>query len=706
MPQPCRARTLLLGMMAIVALLLVNPDSAEAATFFVEDSSAVGDENPGDGICRSKFRPGTLLRPCTLMAAVQEANALSGTHTIIVPAGTFFFDNLGVTGQMSIIGAGAAATSLTASGLFNNSILVQNNFPDGNGTGPAARLELHNLTYRDSNALVNLGGALLIENSVVSGIQAASGAVDHRPLFPVNIVDNPFQPTSITTIRNSRITNNVAPLISNSLAGGGLTIGGGEVVIESSTIDGNEGRCDTCAGAIVIHRRFEGANTAPRVTLQNVTISGNQAPANAAGGIILERGRLTLRNTTIANNSQQGIAMVNLPNPADIPSFTATNTLFANNGGAGSFNCSATAMTHFAPGSTNNLDSGSTCGFATQPGGISNVNALLGPLQSNGGPTQTHALLDNSPAIDTGTCTLLTDQRGNSRPRDGDGNGVAQCDIGAVEAPSRRPGANLGVPSLNPGSASVRVNETLTETFVWDVPAPQNWGALGTLDFRLRANGSIVFWVRWDQLLDTFQLVDAAGRPTGFPVPPGVDLPLSANGVTLNVAATRSQGSGITGQRATLVLPLRFDESTSGKVFSIEVSAQDDEGRQDPFTQVGTITVAGAGAGDGPAPPGGPGDDEPNVRRLTETQKQQKERTNRLGLDDYRTEGNAVATRCDAAIPEVDIANRDGLVTLRLLRDAAPQCKDVRPGDYAEADGVKLHEHLYDVYDLTVRKGR
>ena len=62
----------------------------------------------------------------------------------------------------------------------------------------------------------------------------------------------------------------------------------------------------------------------------------------------------------------------------------------------------------------------------------------------------------------------------------------------------------LGVPGLSPGTASVAAGDALTETYVWDVPTPRNWGALGTLDFRLRSNGQIVFWVRWDQLLDTF----------------------------------------------------------------------------------------------------------------------------------------------------------------------------------------------------------
>jgi hypothetical protein len=66
----------------------------------------------------------------------------------------------------------------------------------------------------------------------------------------------------------------------------------------------------------------------------------------------------------------------------------------------------------------------------------------LGPLSYNGGPSGTRAPLDGSPAIDAGnpetpgtgirTCRRF-DQRRVERPRDGDGDGTARCDIGAHE---------------------------------------------------------------------------------------------------------------------------------------------------------------------------------------------------------------------------------------------------------------------------------
>ena len=65
------------------------------------------------------------------------------------------------------------------------------------------------------------------------------------------------------------------------------------------------------------------------------------------------------------------------------------------------------------------------------------IDPRLGPLQDNGGPTQTHAPLTGSPLIDHGSPAApgsgngaceATDQRGTTRPGPG-----TVCDIGAVE---------------------------------------------------------------------------------------------------------------------------------------------------------------------------------------------------------------------------------------------------------------------------------
>ena len=127
---------------------------------------------------------------------------------------------------------------------------------------------------------------------------------------------------------------------------------------------------------------------------------------------------LTLNNSLIAGN-QAAVA----PEIANTSVVTANNfNLFGTNGNAG--------VTGFTPGPTDIVPSVS-------------LAQILAPLSNNGGPTQTHALVAGSPAIDAGNPSgcqdsagmlLPTDQRGFLRPADGNNDGTSGCDIGAYEA--------------------------------------------------------------------------------------------------------------------------------------------------------------------------------------------------------------------------------------------------------------------------------
>ncbi|MEK7830295.1 MAG: choice-of-anchor Q domain-containing protein, partial [Acidobacteriota bacterium] len=118
----------------------------------------------------------------------------------------------------------------------------------------------------------------------------------------------------------------------------------------------------------------------------------------------------TLRNTIIANNT--------------------TNNLMGTIGGA------LSPATIKSQGF--NLTSDNSTTFLNQATDIINANPQLGPLQNNGGPTQTHALLFGSPAIDKGSSSgVATDQRGVRRPVDDplltNATGGDGADIGAFE---------------------------------------------------------------------------------------------------------------------------------------------------------------------------------------------------------------------------------------------------------------------------------
>src|SRR5207248_673068 len=77
------------------------------------------------------------------------------------------------------------------------------------------------------------------------------------------------------------------------------------------------------------------------------------------------------------------------------------------------------------------------------------VDARLGPLRANGGPTATHALLTGSPAIDAGSNALafglITDQRGFRRVVNG------RVGVGAAEL--REDGVAEIVAGDGPGGA-------------------------------------------------------------------------------------------------------------------------------------------------------------------------------------------------------------------------------------------------------------
>jgi hypothetical protein len=83
-----------------------------------------------------------------------------------------------------------------------------------------------------------------------------------------------------------------------------------------------------------------------------------------------------------------------------------------------------------------NLEDGDTCNLS-EPTDIINTDPMLEQLGDNGGETETHALPDDSPAADQGSCPgVSADQRGMPRPVDLPGVPDADdgCDIGAYEA--------------------------------------------------------------------------------------------------------------------------------------------------------------------------------------------------------------------------------------------------------------------------------
>ncbi|WP_330113878.1 choice-of-anchor Q domain-containing protein [Streptomyces sp. MUM 178J] len=145
-------------------------------------------------------------------------------------------------------------------------------------------------------------------------------------------------------------------------------------------------------------------------------------------------------NSTITGNSSTHGAGINIapayldslprpiPDVIDLPlgHLVLQNSIVAGNTGAvgTSGDCAKAFAAIESLG--HNIDSDGSCRLAAE-GDLPSRPALLGPLADNGGPTDTHALLPGSPALDAAAHCSATDQRGVSRPQG------AACDIGAYE---------------------------------------------------------------------------------------------------------------------------------------------------------------------------------------------------------------------------------------------------------------------------------
>lgn len=218
--------------------------------------------------------------------------------------------------------------------------------------------------------------------------------------------------TGTLLLINSTVSGNKA-FITN---GGGLYLASGGVsTIVNSTISGNSAAVS--GGGLSVHGHLSSFNST----------STNNSAAISGGGIYLESGQVSsLANSIVAGNSA--------PVAPDVQAVSGVITssghnLIGKNDGA---------EAAFIAGSPNsNAD---LVGTSASP-----ALAMLAPLANNGGPTQTHLLLPNSPALNAGSNTLLPvdiwdadndgdtsellsiDQRGVARVQE------SMVDIGAVE---------------------------------------------------------------------------------------------------------------------------------------------------------------------------------------------------------------------------------------------------------------------------------
>jgi hypothetical protein len=356
-------------------------------------------------------------------------NLAAPGDTILIPPGT-------------IVLTGAAGENANATGdldILKDLTIV--------GVGPE-------LTVLDANHVDRVFDIQPTVTVTISGLGMRNGSVN--PAAPID-------PSGGGLLNRGVSTTLVDVIVEGNFAGGGggianfagtVALNGSAVRNNSSTgVTANGGGISNFAKLEITHSTISGntvfgtsASTlgggvinVGTMTMRDSTVVGNVASGNFGGGVYQTpfAGTLALANVTIAGN-RVGAGLGSgfgggLADASSVP-VTIVNTLIADNetGPAGTGpDCwgPITSLGH------NLVQDPSGCTLVAGPGDILRRRAGLRAFGDNGGPTETYSVRRGSRAVDAGDDAACgsPDQRGVARPVDGDGDGVAVCDIGAFE---------------------------------------------------------------------------------------------------------------------------------------------------------------------------------------------------------------------------------------------------------------------------------
>ncbi len=382
---------------------------AQALTFQVIALSDDIDNNPGDGVCEIPIGFGF----CSLRAAIIEANALGGSHTIELSAGTHeltilgeefasFAGDLNVnSADITIVGQGIDVTIID--GNQNNRIFNVANL----GT-----FNISNLTLtggRAGTATENAGGAMII-----------SGLTTQANINQVKVVNNSanigggmFLSQANVNIDNSLFVDNFTENLGfTNIFGPAFYCSDCNVTVNSSTFLRN----DMGAKAIQLDGGL--------LRMTNSTMTDNEG-----GGIRTTNADAIIRFSTFVSDSGQNISHFSFD---DSQVVDIANSILYTPPGAFVDNCQSGDK---PISSGYNIISDSSCEFS-ETGDNEDTDALLAGLSNNGGTTPSFLPISGSPAINHVPNTnclgadgmaLMVDQRLTDRP-----NGSA-CDAGSIE---------------------------------------------------------------------------------------------------------------------------------------------------------------------------------------------------------------------------------------------------------------------------------
>jgi hypothetical protein len=351
----------------------------------------------------------------------------------------------------SVSGVGRIADNVVSRNATGISASIMTTAPrNGSGTGGQIDVEdnlVEGNTETGMRLVARFGGVIHSQRNTIRGNQSqgAGGGLALNASSGGSVI-----------VRDSEISSNVSQY---GLGGGVYAVcsGGGVISVERSTISGNRsilGNVDGTAGGAYLrndggtltfdqctisanYAAMFGGGVAIRsevpggVAIRRSTLTENVADADsdgggAGGGLYVFRGSVEIDHSIIAGNTDlSGMApeLTFDPTAVAVDGITARYSIVADNLGSPFSEAPVDS-----PDGNGNLIGGSVHGV---------IDAMLGPLADNGGPTLTHALLPGSPAIDAGDASLVAgvgatpafDQRGAPFSR----VVGTRIDMGAVE---------------------------------------------------------------------------------------------------------------------------------------------------------------------------------------------------------------------------------------------------------------------------------
>ena len=311
--------------------------------------------------------------------SIVHGNELNGGA--IYNKGTVKLSDINLSDNWAQLGGGGVYNAIDATINITNSMIINNHSGTGSGGG------IYN------------GGSVHLTNSTLAMNDGAWGGGAIENGGEMYVISSTIQ--------------------ENSAAGGGGIENGsnGWVTIVASTISNNT----------AIGYSGGGIHNYGTVYIVNSTVSGNEETSDKGGGIA-NWGMVIITNTTLADNSAATLGGAIYNQPGDGVTIAA-NSIIAYSPSGG--NCAGDPIIDDG----NNIEDTNVCGLELENNSWPDTDPLLGPLEDNGGPTWTRALLAGSPAIDEGNDAKCprTDQRGILRPLEGNGDGLAVCDIGSYE---------------------------------------------------------------------------------------------------------------------------------------------------------------------------------------------------------------------------------------------------------------------------------